>query len=89
MSSEAKRLLKKLLAKKAAERYSCADVLLDEWVLMHTSPDYEKADSELDQQNSYVTNRKSHYNSYESQNEFSNDFSYHTNDLKSFYHKNS
>lgn len=60
---------------------------------MHTSPDYEqRIDSEIEGHNSHLTNRKSHYSHYNSDGsnaEFANDFSYHTNDLKSFYHKNS
>ncbi|CAD8058391.1 unnamed protein product [Paramecium primaurelia] len=94
ISSECKHLLKKMLARKPADRYTCADVLKNEWILVHTSNEYEQqADSELERRNSYQTMKKSHYSHYNSvdgsQPDFNNDFSYHTNDLKSFYHRNS
>lgn len=41
VSSECKHLLKKMLARKPSDRFTCADVLKNEWILMHTSNDYE------------------------------------------------
>lgn len=40
VSALCKKLLKKMLEKKARDRYTCADVLEDEWILMHTDEDY-------------------------------------------------
>ena len=31
-----------MLARKPADRYTCDDVLKNEWILMHTSNEYEQ-----------------------------------------------